>query len=526
MIPNELKLLPQWVVWRVENRKGKPTKVPYDPKDVLDLYLLRHARTNDASTWGTYEEARAFCCEYQNRPHTWGVGFVFAADDPYCGIDIDHCVTWEGDTPSIPGTVGALVETFATYTEYSPSRTGVHLICRGELPGGKGRKFHYDRIGVNIELYDRGRFFTVTDDSWLLPCTAKDALIRNCQLEIEALLAEISPPPAPAPAPDDGSGEYTRWQDVNIHARADANPPIDLLMKLWENTNFRATFEHKRETKDGSPSSYDMALARIAATAGWPDQAIVDLIIYHRRAHEYDKLDRLDYYQRTIFNLRTDEKYQQALAKLDDLAQDAGMPGEPGEPGGPDEGTREVALAVIKRLTGLDIVRYIQYGMNPASYAIILKSQEHIVISTPALARAQGTWQDIVQEHTGVPFFALKPTQWQKFLRCLGLIREYEDNPDGNALDEFVEALRTYTRFAEEQTLQTVEDSLPYRDEQGHTYFTKAGFRNWLAQAHMDLPRVGIISSLKGAGARPTQVAMQRPDNTWVRKNYWRVDLE
>ena len=31
-IPIELKSSPRWVGWRYEERKGKPTKVPYDPR--------------------------------------------------------------------------------------------------------------------------------------------------------------------------------------------------------------------------------------------------------------------------------------------------------------------------------------------------------------------------------------------------------------------------------------------------------------------------------------------------------------
>ena len=31
-VPQELRHLVQWVVWRMEDRNGKPTKVPYNPK--------------------------------------------------------------------------------------------------------------------------------------------------------------------------------------------------------------------------------------------------------------------------------------------------------------------------------------------------------------------------------------------------------------------------------------------------------------------------------------------------------------
>jgi hypothetical protein len=51
-IPAELKALPQWVVWRLENHGGpKPTKVPYSPR------FATHAAVDNETTWATFEEA-------------------------------------------------------------------------------------------------------------------------------------------------------------------------------------------------------------------------------------------------------------------------------------------------------------------------------------------------------------------------------------------------------------------------------------------------------------------------------------
>ena len=44
-IPQELKLNAAFCVWKLEKRNGKPTKVPYDPKNG------KLARTNDPSTF-------------------------------------------------------------------------------------------------------------------------------------------------------------------------------------------------------------------------------------------------------------------------------------------------------------------------------------------------------------------------------------------------------------------------------------------------------------------------------------------
>ena len=51
-IPDELKALPQWVVWQAVERNGRTTKPPRQ----IDG---RAAKANDPSTWTTFEKARA-----------------------------------------------------------------------------------------------------------------------------------------------------------------------------------------------------------------------------------------------------------------------------------------------------------------------------------------------------------------------------------------------------------------------------------------------------------------------------------
>jgi putative DNA primase/helicase len=50
-IPEQLTERPQWVCWRLEEREGKATKVPYTPG------TLRRASSTDLMTWRTFSEA-------------------------------------------------------------------------------------------------------------------------------------------------------------------------------------------------------------------------------------------------------------------------------------------------------------------------------------------------------------------------------------------------------------------------------------------------------------------------------------
>ena len=144
-IPEELTLLVQWVVWNGIRNGNKIKKVPVDPK------TGKPARVNDPSTWGSFEQAVS---AYQGSGYS-GIGFVFTKNDPYVGIDFDDCFNDETLAP----TVLKFVRKLNSYTEISPSGNGLHTIIKGELPGGGLRH-------GKIEVYDTGRFFTVTGNMY------------------------------------------------------------------------------------------------------------------------------------------------------------------------------------------------------------------------------------------------------------------------------------------------------------------------------------------------------------------------
>jgi len=54
-----------------------------------------------------------------------GIGFVFAESDPFTGTDLDNCVSKDG---SIAAWAQEIITSPSTYTEYSPSHLGIHLL--------------------------------------------------------------------------------------------------------------------------------------------------------------------------------------------------------------------------------------------------------------------------------------------------------------------------------------------------------------------------------------------------------------
>lgn len=161
-IPAELKIYKQWVNWKYEQREEgkKPTKVPYSPKTKYPVSVMNNAG------WGTIDEA------LQNLDAFDGIGFVLTTDDPYCAIDLDQALDDEQYA-----LVSKIYADTRSYTEFSPSGTGMHIICKAQV--GRGRKRH------PVEVYDRARFITFTGNvAWALP-------IDYRQREVEDILSNM-----------------------------------------------------------------------------------------------------------------------------------------------------------------------------------------------------------------------------------------------------------------------------------------------------------------------------------------------
>lgn len=142
-IPVEMRQYRQWILWRFEDTDApKPTKVPYSPK------THKRVSVQDVDNWGTYEE----CVEILNQPGNpySGLGFVLTKNDPYSFIDLDDA---KGDQV-IADRQQLIYNEFNSYSEYSPSGIGCHIIIRGWIPSGRRRS--------QIEIYSDARFMTMT----------------------------------------------------------------------------------------------------------------------------------------------------------------------------------------------------------------------------------------------------------------------------------------------------------------------------------------------------------------------------
>lgn len=173
-IPNALKAIPRWVLWKLETRDGKPTKTPYQADG-------RMAKVNDPATWTPFDKALA---SYQSGRFSGG-GIVLSDDDDLIGVDLDKCL--DPETGELDPEAARIVAELPTYCEVSPSGRGLRLFGFGKLPQGGRRK-------GKIEMYDAGRYLTVTGHRF----NGHEAL-ADITAEIAAVHARIFGKPADAP---------------------------------------------------------------------------------------------------------------------------------------------------------------------------------------------------------------------------------------------------------------------------------------------------------------------------------------
>jgi hypothetical protein len=175
-IPAELAERPQWLVWKFEERPGdkKPRKVPY--------YIAGHRRTGEQGT----PDDRAKLCTLPEaikgvgKLKASGVGFAFLPGDGLIGIDIDNAI--DTGTGEISERARSIIVSCDSYTEYSPSRRGVHIIVSGE-----SETFKSNDIG--LEVFAGRQFFTFTGDRYSgTPASVRpidEAILRRLRATVE-----------------------------------------------------------------------------------------------------------------------------------------------------------------------------------------------------------------------------------------------------------------------------------------------------------------------------------------------------
>ena len=256
-IPDELRAWDQWILWRWVTKEGrpKPTKVPFNARN------FRDARVNDPSTFASFERT----VEIYHLSQSWkkrggkfdGIAFVFTANDPFAGLDIDGCIDPETGmlvTEDLygAGTAEQIITTFDTYTEISPSGTGVKLIVKAQKTAAGliqcMRKPWF-------ELYDHVRLFTVTGNRF----PGSPATVEERQDVYTAFHRQLWPPAPPRPVAA-RVGELAFRDDNEVLRIAFGARSEPKFTRLWAGDYS----DYPNRTKDPDASPYDHSAGDLA----------------------------------------------------------------------------------------------------------------------------------------------------------------------------------------------------------------------------------------------------------------------
>lgn len=368
MIPQELRDRPQWVLWRRQERDGKPTKVPYRVDGA------GRASTTDPGTWAPYDAAAAASRTAD------GIGFVFTPGDPYVCVDLDGCVDGDGE---IHPEAGRIVRELDGWSEPSPSGSGVHVVVRGEVNGRKkktGRTpwaAHVEGKAAAFEIYDRSRFLTM--------CGNGTGEIRDAQPAIDAVHARLFPV--------ENVSQRVKERVTAAAWFADDHEIIEKASAAKNGTKFLDLWAGRTADYDGDDSRADAAL--IGVLAFWT-----------RDAGQLDRLFRRSGLMRDKWDERHGETTYGELTVRNVLALGGEMYTPPRAAEKDAEPRPQVAASVVTRASAIRSkrVRWLWKGYDPLGYLTIGTGQTKLGKSLFAAYKiARLTRGDLAGEFAGDP---------------------------------------------------------------------------------------------------------------------------
>ena len=276
-IPPELKVFHQWVCYR-------SNKIPVNPK------TGDNAKADDPDTWSKFDQAVRHWEAHRGNGIA-GIGFEFSPGDPYTGVDLDKCRDLE--TGVIEPWAREIIDRLQSYTEFSPSGSGLHILVRATLPPGGNRK-------GRVELYDSARYFTMTGHH----LEGTPISIEPRQGELEALHGEIfgkpSEDPQQAPGQPTKAAPGELFDDELIDRISNSKNGAkfqDLWKNDWESGWLKYRYGYS------SQSEADLALCKILAfwtgkSPEWMDRLFRKSQLMRSKWDEYR--GQLTYGQKTI----------------------------------------------------------------------------------------------------------------------------------------------------------------------------------------------------------------------------------
>ena len=264
-LPKDIKENGRFCLWRYEKQQGRQTKVPYQISG-------QRASSRNIQHFTSFEEVIKAVPRYD------GIGMgVFS---PFAAVDIDDCVK-DG---KLTGLAEDVIHTLDSYTEYSPSGKGVHIIVKVKDFAFDKSRYYINNRKIGLEVYVPGatnRFVTLTGNT--IHQTEPAYRDEELQLVLDRYMKrdELSSPQRTVP------GSYL--EDESVIRKAQKSRQKAKFLKLWQGNI----------SGYASPSEADLALCSMLAFWCGGDMEQMDRI-FRQSGLMRDKWERDDYRKSTL----------------------------------------------------------------------------------------------------------------------------------------------------------------------------------------------------------------------------------
>lgn len=165
-LPAELRQNGLFCLWKRDQKDGRVTKIPYKTNGY-------RAKSTDKADFTDFNTVIKYATNYN------GIGLgIF---EPYCAVDIDHCVK-DGKLSDL---ANEIVNTFNSYTEFSPSGEGVRIIFKAQGVEYDKKRYYINNHKLGLEIYVSGctsKYVTLTGN------VIRDLPINDCTTELKLVL--------------------------------------------------------------------------------------------------------------------------------------------------------------------------------------------------------------------------------------------------------------------------------------------------------------------------------------------------
>jgi hypothetical protein len=226
-VPDYLRDKPRWLLWKWATPDNRPRfKMPVQPNG-------KPAMSTDPGTWCSYDEAVAAINKFEGL----GIGLGFGV----WGIDLDGAFGPDG----LKDWAAEIIARVDSYTEFSPSGKGVHILVIGDKSMDSGLKVNISET-EHFEAYMTARYFTFTGNH--VPGTPDDlqdrtTVFKALRAEYEALrpssqrvrlARRASQGSETGKAAGKALEQAVHLTDEELLAKAQSGPSGEAFKRLWE----------------------------------------------------------------------------------------------------------------------------------------------------------------------------------------------------------------------------------------------------------------------------------------------------